>query len=71
MSAIHKPEADGADSRNHHAHLLLTTRILELDEKLGAKSNFEESDTRLKNKNLPIGNTAGQTTSASMGRIYK
>ena len=53
--AIHKPEADDADSRNHHAHLLLTTRIVEPDEKLGAKSNFEESNTRLKNKNLPTG----------------
>ena len=53
--AIHKPEAEGADERNHHAHLLLTTRILQPDEKLGAKSNFEQSDKCLKNQNLPTG----------------
>ena len=53
--AIHKPEAKDADSRNHHAHLLLTTRIVELNEKLGEKSNFERNDTWLKNHNLPTG----------------
>ena len=52
--AIHKPEAEGADSRNHHAHLLLTTRTVELEEKFGEKTNFEKSDTWLKERNLPV-----------------
>ena len=51
--AIHTPEAKGADSRNHHAHLLLTTRTIDLEEKLGEKTNFEKSDTWLTDRNLP------------------
>ncbi len=51
--AIHKPEGKDTDSRNHHAHLLMTTRTIDLEEKLGEKTNFEKSDTWLTDRNLP------------------
>lgn len=54
--AIHKPDRHG-DNRNHHAHLLLTTRKLERLESgniaLTSKSQLELSNTQLKDLELP------------------
>lgn len=54
--AIHKPDRHG-DNRNHHAHLLLTTRKLERLESgsiaLTSKSQLELSNTQLKDLGLP------------------
>lgn len=47
---IHAPSRDG-DSRNHHAHLLATTRRYE-GGKLGKKSDFDLSDRDRKKKGL-------------------
>ena len=44
--AIHLPHKEG-DSRNHHAHLLTTTRTIERDG-FGAKSDLELSDKDLR-----------------------
>lgn len=49
--AIHTPDKEG-DQRNHHAHIMVTTRAVSLDEdntpKLGDKTNLELSNTKLK-----------------------
>lgn len=54
--AIHKPDQHG-DNRNHHAHLLLTTRKIERLESgriaLTSKSQLELSNTQLKDLGLP------------------
>lgn len=54
--AIHKPDQHG-DNRNHHAHLLLTTRKLKRLESgsigLTSKSQLELSNTQLKELELP------------------
>lgn len=54
--AIHEPDRMG-DNRNYHAHLLLTTRKLEMNDngivQLTDKSQLELSDTQLINANLP------------------
>lgn len=49
--AIHAPDRDG-DKRNHHAHVLITTRRLNHDG-FGVKSQLEMSDTQLKKHGLP------------------
>jgi len=54
--AIHAPHAWG-DQRNHHAHLLMTTRRVEGREegggvRLGEKSDLELSDTKRKTRGL-------------------
>ena len=53
--AVHAPDKQG-DNRNFHAHLLLTTRKLELDRngniKLTDKSQLEMSNTQLKQAGL-------------------
>ena len=59
--AIHRPTEKeierGADARNFHAHIMLTTRQAELDENgnvtLGEKSTAELSDTKRKAMGLP------------------
>ena len=58
--AIHKPTAKeverGADARNYHAHIMLTTRKAELDEDgkiiLTGKSDCELSDTQRQAKGM-------------------
>lgn len=54
--AIHTPDKEG-DNRNHHAHLMLTTRKLERLESgriaLTSKSQLEMSNTQLKTLDLP------------------
>lgn len=54
--AIHTPDKEG-DNRNHHAHIMLTTRKLERLESgriaLTDKSQLEMSNTQLKERNLP------------------
>lgn len=50
--AIHQSSKDG-DQRNYHAHLLLTTRIVNPDGTLGRKSDLELSDTDLKKQGKP------------------
>ena len=54
--AIHTPDAQG-DNRNHHAHIMLTTRKLERLESgrvaLTSKSQLEMSNTQLKERDLP------------------
>jgi hypothetical protein len=54
--AIHAPSRDG-DDRNHHAHLLCTTRMIGLDG-LGEKCALELSDT--KRKTLGLGSAADE-----------
>jgi ATP-dependent exoDNAse (exonuclease V) alpha subunit len=49
--AIHAPHGQ-MDERNHHAHLLLTTRMV-TPEGLTAKSDIERDNTWLLNRNLP------------------
>lgn len=53
--AIHTPDKEG-DNRNHHAHLMLTTRKLERLESgriaLTSKSQLEMSNTQLKERGL-------------------
>lgn len=54
--AVHLPDAEG-DNRNHHAHIMLTTRKLEQLESgriaLTSKSQLEMSNTQLKERDLP------------------
>lgn len=50
--AIHAPHRHG-DQRNHHAHLLTTTRTIE-PEGLGAKSEIEWSDTNRQKAGLVL-----------------
>lgn len=54
--AIHQPDKHG-DNRNHHAHIMLTTRKLERLESgkvvLTSKSQLEMSNTQLKERGLP------------------
>lgn len=54
--AVHLPDAEG-DNRNHHAHIMLTTRKLERLESgriaLTSKSQLEMSNTQLKEHDLP------------------
>ncbi len=56
--AIHTPDKEG-DNRNHHAHILMTTRNIELDQnnkiKLTNKTYFEWEDKKLKQQELPNG----------------
>ena len=51
--AIHAPHRSG-DERNHHAHLMATTRVLEADG-LGAKSEIEWSDSNRRKAGLESG----------------
>jgi hypothetical protein len=58
--AIHKPHSrrpgEGvSDARNHHAHLLMTTRRLNNDGTFGAKTYFELDDKKLREQGLPTG----------------
>ena len=54
--AIHSPDTEG-DKRNHHAHLLMTTRVVSKGPdgrpSFGAKSDYELSDTDRKKRDLP------------------
>lgn len=50
--AIHEPGRHG-DSRNHHAHILLTTRRLTVDGQLAAKADIELDGSKLKALGLP------------------
>jgi hypothetical protein len=52
--AIHEPSRHG-DSRNHHAHLLMTTRQVTEDGGLGQKSLIERSDSDLQALGQPSG----------------
>ena len=49
--AIHQPH-DASDVRNHHAHLLMTTRQVG-EEGLGEKTHIEWKNVRLLNEGLP------------------
>ncbi|SEP50633.1 Ti-type conjugative transfer relaxase TraA [Methylobacterium sp. ap11] len=49
--AIHKPHSRG-DERNHHAHLLMTTRVIEAGG-LGAKTFLELANKQLMPRGLP------------------
>lgn len=53
--AIHLPDKHG-DQRNHHAHILMTTRTATLENNtlsLGGKTNIELSNTKLAKLDLP------------------
>lgn len=53
--AIHEPDKHG-DNRNHHAHILMTTREATLKNgsvELGKKTSLELSNTKLKTLNMP------------------
>lgn len=62
--AVHAPDREG-DGRNHHAHILTTTRTVELDEGgavvLGEKATIEQSDT--KRRAAGLGPAADEVTS--------
>ncbi|MDP4026709.1 Ti-type conjugative transfer relaxase TraA, partial [Methylobacterium sp. NEAU 140] len=49
--AVHEPHRDG-DDRNHHAHLLMTTRAVTADG-LGAKTALELANKQLQPRGLP------------------
>ena len=49
--SIHRPDSD-TDIRNHHAHIMLTTRKVESDG-LGAKSEWEQENKKLIAQGLP------------------
>jgi Ti-type conjugative transfer relaxase TraA len=49
--AIHSPQGD-TDARNHHAHLMMTTRVVG-PEGLGEKTEIERENKWLLNNNLP------------------
>ena len=49
--AIHSPQGK-SDIRNHHAHLLMTTRVVEA-QGLGAKTQIERENKWLLSQNLP------------------
>lgn len=51
---IHQPGKEG-DHRNHHAHILLTTRQITPDGSLGVKSDLELEDKALKAAGKPTG----------------
>lgn len=74
--AIHQPSKEG-DQRNHHAHILMTTRRAELGENnsllLGEKTNLELSNTKLGKLGLPKTQdqiTAIRKTYADMANDY-
>lgn len=74
--AIHEPSKDG-DQRNHHAHILMTTRQATLGENnsliLGEKTNLELSNTKLGKLGLPKTQdqiTAIRKTYADMANDY-
>lgn len=54
--AVHLPDKQG-DQRNHHAHILMTTRAIELDQngaiELTDKTSLELSNRKLKELELP------------------
>lgn len=54
--AIHLPDKEG-DNRNHHAHILITTRQAKLENGqviLGDKTNLEKENKELKKQGLPL-----------------
>jgi hypothetical protein len=54
--AIHLPDKKG-DNRNHHAHILITTRQAKLENGqvvLGDKTNLEKENKELKKQGLPL-----------------
>ena len=74
--AIHQPSKEG-DQRNHHAHILMTTRTATLGENnslvLGEKTNLELSNTKLGKLGLPKTQdqiTAIRKTFATMANDY-
>lgn len=74
--AIHEPSKEG-DQRNHHAHILMTTRQATLGENnsllLGEKTNLELSNTKLGKLGLPKTQdqiTAIRKTYADMANDY-
>ena len=53
--AIHEPDEQG-DQRNHHCHIMMTTRSVDLSRgvfELGKKTQLELSNTKLKELDLP------------------
>ncbi len=53
--AIHEPDEQG-DQRNHHCHIMMTTRAVDLSRnvfELGKKTQLELSNTKLKELDLP------------------
>ena len=57
--AIHLPDVDkGGDDRNHHVHILTTTRHAKLDENnvivLGDKADIEKKNSDLKKQGKPV-----------------
>lgn len=50
--SIHTPSKSG-DQRNHHVHILTTTRIIDKNGNLGEKSSIELSNTKLDKLKLP------------------
>lgn len=53
--AIHRPDADG-DNRNHHCHIMMTTRTATIENYeivLGNKTNLELSNTKLAELDQP------------------
>ena len=64
--AIHAPHRDG-DVRNHHAHVLATTRCVGRDG-LGAKTDIELKDTDRAKRGLCSGRAGGHDDSRTLGR---
>lgn len=66
--AIHEPNRKG-DQRNHHAHILCTTRQFQPGGKLGAKCDVELSDRDRQKKNLPGRKTELDATRAQWAHL--
>lgn len=66
--AVHKPNRKG-DQRNHHAHILCTTRHFQPGGELGAKCDVELSDRDRQKKNLPGRKTELDATRAQWAHL--
>ena len=52
--AIHLPTREGSDERNHHVHILATTRKIDNNGRLGAKADIELENGALLKAGKPI-----------------
>lgn len=52
--AIHHPTREGSDERNHHVHILTTTRKIDSNGKLGEKADIELENGALLKAGKPI-----------------
>src|SRR5690606_38457782 len=66
--AIHLPDKEG-DQRNHHVHILMTTREVSPDG-LGAKAALELSNADQAKRGLPVGKAAMKELRECMADVF-